>query len=219
MFLPSKIGEMSFPLLLKSINVPTKKAFAIFFVDRFVSFSIVFVLGILGVFKYFKISLDISYFISFGLAFLGLLLLKNIIKNMKRTKKVISLFTETREYLKSEKKAIFLNYSFSCINFILLFFVTQFIFFLIGEKVSIIDVAFISSLGLLLGLLPITINGIGVREGTLVYLYGLVGVAPEYSILMALVFLVSSYSLGAVFLALFYNEFSFILKKKGTENV
>ncbi len=219
MFLPSKIGEASFPLLLKKTGIPTKKAITIFFIDRFASFSIIGLFSLFGFLKYFEITIDLSYLLIFLAVFLILLIIKNKIKSIKRIQKIFSLIKETEEYLKKEKKAVLINYLFSFINFILLFWVTQIIFYSIGQKINLIDIALISSFSLFIGLIPITINGLGIREGTSVYLYSLIGVKPEYSILVALIFFISTYLLGAVFLGLFYNEFSFILKRKGTENV
>ncbi len=216
MFLPGKIGEMSFALLLKKADVSTKKALAIFFIDRFVSFSIIGFFSLIALIKYFEVKPDISYLITFFIVVFILLGLKNKIKKIKLVNKIYKLFIESKEYLKTEKKAILTNYFFSLINFILMFWITQILFSALGQKVELIDIALISSLALLIGLIPITINGLGLREGILIYLYSLVGVGPEYSALIAFIFLVSSYIIAGVFLALFYDEFSFILKRKKT---
>lgn len=214
MFLPGKIGEMSFPFLLKKLNIPTKKAFAIFLIDRFVSFSIIGFFSVLAIVKYSKINIDWNYLIIFIIIFAVMLAIKNKIKKFDTVKKIFLFLNEIESYLKTEKKAIFVNYFFSFINFVLMFWITQIIFSSIGVKVSLIDVALISSLALFIGLIPITINGLGIREGTLVYLYSLVGIEPEYSILVAFVFLISSYFMATLFLALYWSEFSFILKRK-----
>ncbi len=218
LFLPGKIGEISFVLLLKKTGVSTKKALAIFFLDRFVSFSIIGILAVIGFFTYFEVNFDIKYFVTFVIVLISLFLIKNKIKKIKLVKKTSKLLNETKEYLKKEKNPIAINYFFSGINFIIMFWATQLVFLSLGQKITLIDIALISSLALIIGLIPITINGLGVREGALVYLYSLVGIEPQYSILVALIFLVASYLVATIFLALFYNEFSFILKRKGKEN-
>lgn len=214
MFLPGKLGEFSFVLLLKKTGISTKKALAVFFIDRFVSFSIIGFFALIALIKYFEFKFDFSYLIIFFVVLFVLFALKNKIKKIKLVGKVTELIKESREYLKNEKKSVLINCFFSLINFIVMFWVTQTIFFALGQKVELIDVGLISSLALLISLIPITINGIGLREGILIYLYSLVGIKPEYSALVAFIFLVSSYVIAGIFLALFYDEFSFILKRK-----
>ena len=214
MFLPGKIGEMSFILLLKKADISTKKAIAIFFIDRFVSFSIIGFFSLIALIKYFELPLNINYLIIFSIVFFILLILKNKIKKIKLVNKIYRLFMESKEYVKNEKKAILINYFFSLINFILMFWITQIVFFALGQKVELIDIVLISSLALFISLIPITINGLGLREGILIYLYCLVGIQPEYSALVAFIFLVSSYVVAGVFLVVFFDEFSFLLKKK-----
>ena len=214
LFFPSKIGEGSFVILLKKNGFSTKKSFAIFLVDRFVSFSIIGLLAILAIFKYIEIKIDFGHIIILIAILIVFLTNKNKIKKVSFLKKIFFTINEAKEYLKSEKRAVAINYFFSLINFILMFWVIQIIFFSIGQKISFIDIALISSLGSIIGLIPITINGLGVREGTMVYLYSLVGIEPEYSILVSFVYIISAYLLGAIFLSVYWSEFSFILKRK-----
>jgi hypothetical protein len=220
MLLPSKIGEISFALLLRKINVPPKKAVAIFFVDRFVSFSIIAVFALLSAIKYLKIWADSSYIsvmVIIAMPFLVLFLFQNRIKEIKLVKKKLAFWRKTKKYLKTEKNAIIANYFFSLVNFLLIFWVTQIIFLLIGQKVSLIDITLISSLALFISLIPVTISGVGLREGILIYLYSLIGIEPVYSVSIAFLFLVSSYFLAGTFLIAFLDEFSFVWKKTKDE--
>ncbi len=211
LFLPSKIGEIVFPLMLKKEGIETKQAIAIFFIDRFVSFSIMGIIAFLGLIKFFEIKFNFTYLIIFFIAFLILLISKNKIKIIQKTQPLIK---QTEDYLKREKRAILINYVFSLLNFILMFLVIKTLFLSLNQEVSLIDIALISCITLIIGVIPFTINGLGLRQGAMIFLYSLVGVKPEYTILVAFVFFVCSYGLGAIFLALYWSEFSFILKRK-----
>lgn len=57
----------------------------------------------------------------------------------------------------------------------------------IGIHISFISIGWISSVTLLLVMIPISFSGLGVREGTLIYLLGLYGVSPNYAVALSLV--------------------------------
>ncbi len=213
MFFPGRIGEALFPVLLRKLNIPIKKGIAIFFIDRFVSFSIIFLFSLAGAIKYFKINFNIIHVAIFLGSLIIVFAAKNYIKKLEIAKKISSMSSEAENYLKTEKRSILINYFFSLINFLLMFLVMQTIFMMVGQKISFVDVALISSIGLFAGLIPITINGLGLREGILVYLYHLIGIKAEYSVLVSFIFLISAYINTAFFILLYSTEFSFFLKK------
>ena len=56
----------------------------------------------------------------------------------------------------------------------------------LGGEVTVIDCIAFIPLVYVAVLIPISVGGLGVREGTLIYLFGMVGVPPEISISVGL---------------------------------
>ena len=63
----------------------------------------------------------------------------------------------------------------------------QLIFYSFGKNVSIVDISFITSIAMLVSLIPISIAGLGVRESIAVYLFNLILVKPEITIIVYLI--------------------------------
>ena len=55
-----------------------------------------------------------------------------------------------------------------------------------GKSIGLGEAAWIGSLALLVQVLPLSLAGVGVREGAFAYLFGLFGLPPETGVLVGL---------------------------------
>jgi len=74
----------------------------------------------------------------------------------------------------------------SCIYYLGIVLVQYAIFRGCGVPIAFLDILWIAPLTLLIGAIPISLNGIGLVEGAFVLLYGYVGVTPEQAFTAAL---------------------------------
>ena len=87
----------------------------------------------------------------------------------------------------------------------------------LGVKANIILVLFATSTSILMGALPISLAGLGVREGSIVYLLGQFGVSPEKASAAALLGLIPYlvFALNGGIMAAYSTRFDGGLKKRG----
>jgi uncharacterized membrane protein YbhN (UPF0104 family) len=69
----------------------------------------------------------------------------------------------------------------------------------LGLALGLVEIAWVRSAALVVGLLPVTFGGLGLREGTVVVLLGLLGVAPADALSLSLLaFLITVLGVGLV---------------------
>ncbi|MBW2993393.1 flippase-like domain-containing protein, partial [Candidatus Woesearchaeota archaeon] len=71
-------------------------------------------------------------------------------------------------------------------------------FFSLGAEISIVPIFFINAIATIVSLIPITISGLGIREGTAIYLYSVIGVHPTIVAGVYLLFVSLNYIMGSL---------------------
>jgi len=104
----------------------------------------------------------------------------------KFKEKAKSTFESFYENMPS-KKNFFAFFLLNIANWMLMYFATFITGLAVGIELPFIYYLAILPIGTLVSLLPISINGLGTREATLVSLFGLFGVASEKVISMSLI--------------------------------
>jgi len=63
-------------------------------------------------------------------------------------------------------------------------------------NITFYKILMISAIGTIVGLIPISMNGLGIRQGTSIYLYGLMGIPSQTVASMQIIGLVLIYIMG-----------------------
>ncbi len=199
---PSKLGTLFRVEYLKKYSKNRGKGFSNLFLDKsldifsifFISILFLFILG--NKFNFVPKHLLITFFL------LGILIfLLSITKD--RSKKILRIFYVYVVPKKMKKRArgvfdafyekmprkrdILLFFVFNLINWLILYFIT----YLVGRSLGI-DIPFhyflaILPIGTIVALLPITINGLGTREASLISLFGLIGISATKVFSMSII--------------------------------
>jgi uncharacterized protein (TIRG00374 family) len=106
--------------------------------------------------------------------------------------------------------AVVSNFFITMAKWILTSFIILFFFYSIDIKVDFLYIFFITPIGVLVSLIPISMNGIGIREYAVVILYGMVGVDGASVILVYLLNLIVNYFIGLLSILFFLQEFKTI---------
>jgi len=182
---PGRIGEFSLIYFLKKKDISIGQSSAIVVLDKIISLTIISTLAIIGFFKFFTTAQGIgiiiimfilfcifSFFIisDFGRSIIKRFILRSLSKKFEGFSK--SLF----EYFKNYKKELVMNLLLTLIKFFLSGLLI-YSFFLAFDQFSanIIDMVLIYCILTIISLIPLSLNGLGIKEGAAIYLFGTLG--------------------------------------------
>ena len=207
--IPGKIGEFSFVYLAKK-HLTTGQATAVAVLDKIITVITLCALAFFGFFMFFTFEQALKLTIATAAAaVVGLLFLlthsgRGLIKKLLgKYNSMFAGFSKTLAYLVfEERKAAAINLIITFLKWGLTVIVTYLAFLAFGQKISPLVILTISATTMLISLIPITMSGLGIKEGAAVYLYGLVGVAAATTISVHIMLLLLNY-LGAAAVFLF----------------
>lgn len=187
-FTPGRIGELSLVYDMKKDHVAVSKGSAAFLIARMAVLGWLILIALLGMAFYIPQTTD---FISANPLFLSLFALLLLVSFFIFKKSIPKLLPEKiRPFLLSfgvelkiicsEKRTIlFVSSALQFIKLLIFFFITYLGFCMLGTEVPFLDICIYNSFSRIISLVPVSINGLGVKEGIQVYLYSkLSGVEP-----------------------------------------
>ena len=183
---PGRVGDLGLLVLLKNNHeVGYGEGLAITFIDKIITLIVLLLFSAFGLIIFFglDIFLLLSFFFILGLLLLYLVILKEGIRNFikKRILKSYSQyffgFSKSMKTIIFRKKIMFLNLFLTISLWMFSFFLVHLVFLAFNVKFSFFMITVIFSLVNLISLVPITISGLGVREGTGTYLLNQLGVS------------------------------------------
>ncbi len=104
----------------------------------------------------------------------------------------------TAYFIETNRTPLVLNLVITFLKWCLTAVVTYFAFLAFGQNLSLLMILVISSTTMLISLIPITMSGLGIKEGAAVYLYGLVGVPAAVTISVHVILLFLNYANAAL---------------------
>lgn len=184
---PGRIGRFSLLYFLEKKKIPYGKTLAALVVDRLITYITLSVIAIYGFFIFFEKAeaLEITIFVLL-LLFASIFLVESektrkIIRDfvLKKYAEKFEGFYHNLEFLvKTKKLILILVFFISFIRLVLAALVKYFMFLYFDVIVSFSDVLIINSISSLTALIPISISGLGIMEGSAVYLFYRIGVEP-----------------------------------------
>jgi glycosyltransferase 2 family protein len=215
-FLPSSIGGDGYKLYYLAKRMPDKKKeiLSSMVFERGVGFLILLFMNFLLFLFYYKLIIINSkpiFAVEISLLFgfiLFLIFRKSVFTGLDKLNFKINIINKFIDFLKVLFSFDDKNKLISAIFYSLLFtfnaVVGAWLLFLsLGVRVSVFYILFASTFIQILGILPISINSIGIFEGASIFVYSIVGISPEISLAVALISRVSmmiTSSVGGIFL-------------------
>jgi uncharacterized protein (TIRG00374 family) len=216
LFTPGKLGQFSMLYLFKKEGIKMGEGTAILLMDKIITLFSLSIIVAIGLFFFlsqvdaFKYSLLIicggilTYF--FLIHKHGRFFIKNYILG-KHYDKFEGVSQTLSLFYRDHFDAILINFYITMAKWILTSFIILFFFYSIGIKVDFLYIFLITPVGVLVSLIPISINGIGIREYAVVILYEIVGVDGASVIAVYVLNLIVNYVVGLISIILFLQEF------------
>jgi glycosyltransferase 2 family protein len=218
---PGKIGDFSILLWFKKKeNINFGQGLAVVILDKVITFAILFIFASASLFLFFPFVMALKlFFLVLGIGAVGLIIIytpwgRRIVRKTILRKHAIyfnGFWTASKNYFSSLQKTLLINIAATLGRVILTGLIYYSIFLSIGLKTNIIYVFLISATVLIISFIPISINGLGIRELTNVYLYSQVGITPQIAFSSSIINLIILYVLGAII-------FSYTYKMRNSEN-
>ncbi|MBU0459618.1 MAG: flippase-like domain-containing protein [Nanoarchaeota archaeon] len=213
MFLPGRLGDFSLIIFLKKYNVDIGRGTAIMLLDKLITFILFSILGIMGI----AVLIDLNSIYKPLLALIVLIIItsfflttkgRDLIKKylLRKYAHKFKGFSKTFfSLLKKKRELILLNLVNTILRIVVIGIYIYFIYLSLGIKLGLGIIVLIESIITLVKLLPLTPSGIGLREITGLYLYGIVGIASEVIMARYIIAALLNYSYG-LFVVIFFKK-------------
>jgi glycosyltransferase 2 family protein len=203
-FLPSSIGGDGYKVFALAKQYPNQKKEILSSIiyergNGFLLLLIINVICFIGFYRRIAIHNQIIFFIEVGIliaTFVAIVFRKAIVSILGRLRYRIAILDKAARFFtvlfSFDCKRSFIVASFYSVLFILNAAIGAWILFVaLGIRVNLAYIVFASTFSQILGILPISINSIGITEGATVFAYSIIGIPPEISLAMALIARVS----------------------------
>jgi glycosyltransferase 2 family protein len=215
---PAKVGEFSLVYFLRKKQVKIGSSVALILIDKIITFFLMIIIALFSS-QLFSNQFNITYllFSAFSL-FLVLALfitnktLKNYVIKKLNYRIITSFITKIKGYSQTiievfqNKRFITANFGLTLFRYFIGVYVIHLAFFLIGNPVNYWHIFIIQSLVILISSVPITNAGLGLKEGTAVFLFSLVGVPTSITFIVYLSFTLVTYFVGFMIFLIFRKE-------------
>jgi uncharacterized protein (TIRG00374 family) len=177
---PARAGEISMIYYFKKAGIPIGDATAIAFLDRVSVLILIVSLAFFGAvfYEFHALAWNIVQASLVLIALIGSLLLFRGLREwigrtiLGRYQEQFSGFIPRVHAIVAEQPLrLFGVLIIQFLRLLALYAVVKLIFFFMGESVRFLDVCLISSIAWIVALLPISVNGLGIKEGVQVFLY------------------------------------------------
>lgn len=186
--LPGRAGDLSIIYLVKKKGFEYGESTALTLIDKITTLIVFGAIAAIGLFTIFN-----SNELELGLTMVAIIALGGIVafssigravlrKLFGKYAALFKGFNKTfRNLLQKGKKKILINLAITAIRPVITGLLFMLLFYSIGIKVSLWHAIVINAIAFIASLLPLTPSGIGIREGTGIFLFSQIGVPLEAS--------------------------------------
>jgi len=220
-FIPGKMGQLLIIPLLKDDGISVGQSTAVLIMDKLITFLVLSIMTIMALLIFFPFvsSKYLIVIIVVGFIISLFLFLSNtgrmFIKNYILRKYSILFKGFHKNLIKLMLKypfSIFLNTALTLAKMILSALILYMIFVAFHYPIGFYEIFFITPVGMIVSLIPIGLNGLGIRELSVVALYGYLGVPSNIVISTYFIYLLISYIIVVVVISLFFGDLAKIKK-------
>lgn len=212
LILPGRTGDLTLIYFLKKEGLDTGKGTAVLVMDKIITIAVAFVFAVFGLFLFFSKKQTLIVLLGFLLisiiaVFLifcriGRYLIKRYI--LKKWSKKFKGFSATLfDYFKNYKKYLCYNIFITFLKMMTQCFAVLILFYALGINIPFLLIILIRAILIIAIIFPISLNGLGIREGLAVFLFGNINIEPTITISIYLTITIINYLTGFLISLLF----------------
>lgn len=200
---PGRLGEFSISYYLKKEKINLGRGIAVVVTDKLITTTCSMILGLIAVYIFMKglhITIIAIYFVMMVLLFSLLLssTSRNFIKKWilrKYSHHFAGFSTTLFSYERENKGLAILNMVSTLLRMVIIALSAKAMFLALGTDIPLLTLILVSGLETLSVSIPLTVNGLGIKQAIGVYVFSAIGVSPAVT--------------GARYLIGFFIEYSF----------
>jgi len=206
---PGRTGDFSLVFFLKNKGIDYGHGLATTLLDKMISFFVISLLALFGIFWFLNLKLFWTIFIfSFLSIFISIFVIsskniRNIIKKYvlrKYSKHFKGFYKSFRYILKKRKRYVFLDIIITILRLVVSFLSTWFVFKAFNQSIPFYYIIFVSSIISIVTLIPISFSGLGIKEGLGTYMYSSLGnIAPSISMNVMIILTMRKYTMALLY--------------------
>lgn len=217
---PGRLGEFSLSYYLKGENINLGRGFAAVVTDKLITVTISMVLGMIAVSIFMKgqhITAFVLYIFLMMMLFVLLLssTSREFIKKwiLRKYSRHFAGFSKTLfAYEQEHKGMVLLNMTFTFVRMVVLALSAKAIFLALETDIPLITLILVSGLETLSNSIPLTVNGLGIKQAIGVYVFSAIGVSPVITGTRYVLGFFIEYSFG--FISTFFIKDDLFVEKK-----
>ncbi|MBZ0110914.1 MAG: flippase-like domain-containing protein [Thermoanaerobaculia bacterium] len=180
---PAGLGDFSLAYFLRRHGIDVAEGLATVLIDRLLNLVVLTLLAGVGVLLYLEgqDSVEaalwmtaIGMLLTLAISYLVLIYFQRL--SEQRSWRIASAFSLARKFGTEHPGAVLLNLGGAILQTLIFTLQLWLSFRMVGATVGFGPVLWLGGLGRMINLLPVTLNGIGIYEGAMVYLFGLLDV-------------------------------------------
>ena len=201
-FLPSKMGTFSLVYFLKKRDISWKISSSMILANQIITLAMIIPLGIIGILRYIPSKSAVLMIILGGImvgiggVIIGIQYLPQKYKEIGET------FKEVIHY----PKKIGANFLTTLLGFLIVGFCLYLMFIFLGASISLTTVILTSAIITMIGLIPISLNGLGVQEVSAVFLFSLANVPAKITLGVYVTYRIMKYIIASIILLYCLNK-------------
>jgi uncharacterized protein (TIRG00374 family) len=188
-FTPGGLGDFSLAYFGRRYDISVSQSMAAVFFDKVVSLMIMFGIGIVGVYLYF--ALDPTWWIVLGIVVISGILAVFVLQKIR---KMINEFLQDRwpgimpgiqlitRFAYHHPLAFVANIALAIVQSLIVALQIWISLFLVGYPSEFSSLFWLTGICRLAGQIPITVSGFGIYEGSIAYVFAVLGIPPEFSL-------------------------------------
>jgi len=205
LILPGRAGDLSIIYFTKERGFDIGQSTALTITDKIITLSLFGLLAVLSIFTILK-SAQLYFGLFLALFCIAIGILSFTKAGRELAKKILGKYTEKfkgfyktlKELLTNHKDKILINIGITLLRPIGNALLILLIFKAMNLNVSLFYAVLINAVTLIVSLIPLTPNGLGIREGTGAFLFSKLGIPLEASLSMYIIILIMNYSTGII---------------------
>jgi len=186
---PGGLGDFSLAYFGRRYDISVSQSIAAVFFDKIVSLSIMFGIAMVGVDLYFD--LDPMWWVVLGILVISGI---SVVFLLQEIRKMVNEFLKNRwpailpgiqlivRFTYERPLAFAANIGLAIVQSLIVAFQIWFSLFLVGYPSDFSGLFWLTGISRLASQIPITVSGFGIYEGSLAYLFRILGVPPEFSL-------------------------------------
>lgn len=208
MFFPGKLGEFSLAYFLKKENISFGEGIVISLIDKIITFIVMSALATIGFFLFLekgqaiRLMILLVLILAISLIFLLTNKSRSLIKKylLRKYETIFARFSQTFFYIIRHRIGILiLNYLITVLRIFIAALGTFMLFSSFNQHVPLFYVMVLNAVVTISGLIPITVNGLGINQSMAVILYSLVGVDAAITAGVFTIILIANYLSALLF--------------------